>query len=99
MTPHNKRAIRHDLHALRAAGTTIRDLCQLTGLSHTAVHKRLTAKPATAIKPHRRKGTTQRPCMCCGKPFLSEGAHNRLCQGCRRLGSSPYDTPAIVRYR
>lgn len=22
-------------------------------------------------------------CLCCGKPFLSQGPHNRLCQACR----------------
>lgn len=24
-----------------------------------------------------------RPCMCCGKTFGSEGIHNRLCEVCR----------------
>jgi hypothetical protein len=24
-----------------------------------------------------------RPCMCCGRGFLSEGPHNRLCGPCR----------------
>jgi hypothetical protein len=27
--------------------------------------------------------TTTRPCLCCQKPFKSEGAHNRLCDPCR----------------
>jgi len=26
---------------------------------------------------------TLRPCMCCRKPFLSEGRWNRLCQPCK----------------
>ena len=26
---------------------------------------------------------TERPCMCCLNPFLSEGIHNRLCISCR----------------
>ena len=26
----------------------------------------------------------ERPCMACGKPFLSEGWHNRLCDRCRK---------------
>lgn len=26
-----------------------------------------------------------RPCMCCQKPFESEGIHNRMCPVCRRL--------------
>ena len=25
-----------------------------------------------------------RPCMCCGHTFSSEGPHNRLCVGCRK---------------
>lgn len=39
----------------------------------------------------RRRGT--RSCMCCQKPFESEGIHNRLCTSCRGLsadGWNPY---------
>ena len=86
-------AVCHDIHGLRAAGATIREIAQLTGLSSSAVHKQLASEQA------RRKGTTERACMCCGKAFQSEGAHNRLCGACRNRSSSPYDTPAIVRYR
>lgn len=28
-----------------------------------------------------------RPCLCCRRTFLSQGAHNRLCDLCRRLDS------------
>lgn len=28
----------------------------------------------------------KRPCMCCQKPFQSEGIHNRMCDYCRRQG-------------
>ena len=28
--------------------------------------------------------TTRRPCLRCGEPFPSEGAHNRLCEPCRQ---------------
>lgn len=47
------------------------------------------AEPRTRTK--RSRGTV-RPCLCCRRPFLSEGAHNRLCDPCRRKGSdiSPY---------
>jgi hypothetical protein len=31
----------------------------------------------------RRRASRVRPCLCCGSPFVSEGAHNRLCGGCR----------------
>lgn len=27
--------------------------------------------------------TLTRPCICCQKPFESEGAHNRMCDRCR----------------
>lgn len=26
----------------------------------------------------------RRPCLCCGRPFASEGPHNRLCKNCRQ---------------
>lgn len=29
------------------------------------------------------RGQRERPCMCCRKPFLSAGRHNRLCDYCR----------------
>lgn len=29
------------------------------------------------------KRKTVRPCLCCRKPFQSEGIHNRLCDLCR----------------
>ena len=34
--------------------------------------------PATARPPRKR-----RPCLRCRRPFMSEGAHNRLCGACR----------------
>lgn len=30
-----------------------------------------------------RKVGKRRPCLCCGKNFWSEGAHNRLCMSCK----------------
>jgi hypothetical protein len=32
----------------------------------------------------RRATAPRRPCLCCGQAFPSEGAHNRLCDPCRR---------------
>lgn len=46
--------------------------------------------PAAPSAPTLRKPRRQRLCMCCGKTFLSEGAHNRLCTTCRALSVSPY---------
>lgn len=46
--------------------------------------------PGAAPKERREKppvvkpGRTTRACMCCGKPFASEGPHHRLCGDCRR---------------
>lgn len=43
---------------------------------------------------------SQRPCMCCRKPFESEGAHNRLCPECRLKRSiSPWETVTGVSRR
>lgn len=36
-------------------------------------------------------GKTKRPCLCCKKPFWSEGAHNRLCGCCRNKPTGPFD--------
>jgi len=39
-----------------------------------------------------RKVGKKRPCMCCGKIFWSEGAHNRLCASCKKdEGGSDWD--------
>ncbi|MDD9731877.1 hypothetical protein PVW46_18380 [Mameliella sp. AT18] len=32
----------------------------------------------------------RRPCICCGVSFISEGPHNRMCNGCRH-GADPFD--------
>lgn len=32
-----------------------------------------------------------RPCLCCRRPFGSEGPHNRLCDPCREKGASPFE--------
>jgi len=29
------------------------------------------------------KNKMKRECMCCNKQFLSEGIHNRICNGCK----------------
>lgn len=37
----------------------------------------------------------RRACLCCGAGFMSEGAHNRLCDRCRRRGQD-YDPAMMV---
>lgn len=49
----------------------------------------------------RRKGYEQRestkpnlrPCMCCERPFPSEGIHNRLCANCRHGDGLEFSLP------
>lgn len=42
-----------------------------------------TAAISTAISRHNvRSGSVLRTCMCCARPFFSEGRHNRLCSNC-----------------
>ncbi len=47
----------------------------------------------------RRARMVVRPCLCCGTPFDSEGAHNRMCNLCRKRGSDPVEPqrPYITR--
>ena len=47
--------------------------------------------------PREKKRKQRRACMCCGKSFLSEGPHNRLCGPCRQKGDdgSPYSVVGI----
>lgn len=33
-----------------------------------------------------------KPCMCCGKPFASQGIHNRLCGFCRTRDTTDWMT-------
>lgn len=39
---------------------------------------------------------TTRPCMCCQKPFASEGIHNRMCGTCRPHGSDAWSPHGIA---
>lgn len=47
-------------------------------------------KRGTAGAPPTKTKPSTRPCLCCGKPFRSEGPGNRLCPRCRALDVSPY---------
>lgn len=87
---------RDRLVELRDAGATYAEIAQITGLSKSAIANRLKANIA---KPRRHAAQQQRACLCCGKAFLSEGAHNRLCDACRRLSGNPFDVPHAVHYR
>ncbi len=41
---------------------------------------------------------TKRPCMCCQRPFISEGKHNRLCGYCKRQTNLDYVTPSYGHF-
>lgn len=79
--------------------------CTLVRMGHApkitgkALAKARGEKPAPSVPRKPRPGRTQRNCLCCGGEFSSEGPHNRLCDGCRRIAASPFDTPAVIRYR
>lgn len=47
------------------------------------------AKPAAVDNADR----TVRPCMCCERPFPSEGIHNRLCAYCRHGDGLEFSLP------
>ena len=44
------------------------------------------ARKAEALDREARE--TERPCITCRAPFMSEGAHNRMCPSCRERGPS-----------
>lgn len=76
--------------ALRATGQTLAEIGEALDRSPTSVDaclRRLGDRRSTPLKP---KKAANRPCLCCGNPFVSQGAHNRLCDRCRRIGVSPY---------
>jgi len=45
-----------------------------------------------------RRHARTRACMTCGKPFQSEGNHNRMCDPCRRRGRD-YDPMMVADQR
>lgn len=77
-------AIQYRLCALDAEIRKARGLPPMS----RAARPKYVGKPKMAPKPANGKRT--RKCMCCTKPFQSEGPHNRLCYDCRRLDISPY---------
>lgn len=84
-----------EVFTLRAQGMKLREIAKRTGLSLTAVAKRLRLEIA---KPRKQGKTTQRKCLGCGCTFASEGPHNRQCNKCRRRSDNPFDIQHAVRY-
>ncbi len=67
-----------------AAGQSPCAIARGMGRSESSVYRRIEVL-SRATSPGRR------PCLCCGTPFNSEGAHNRLCGRCRTREKTPFD--------
>jgi hypothetical protein len=71
-------------NAVGAPGwTAVRDLAAEMGLLAKSADGTWVAPANKAAVAQPRHQPKKRPCMSCGKEFLSEGSHNRLCDGCR----------------
>lgn len=77
-------AVCKDVLALKRAGASYGEIAALTGLSLSAVRNML-ARDYAAEQERKMRATPKkkRTCLCCGAPFMSWGAGNRLCQRCR----------------
>ena len=81
---------------VRAVGTVADDLAggrlaaaELAALARAACSGRPVSPPAAAPRPARRA------CLACGAPFVSQGAHNRLCDACREDHAGEPDACAV----
>ena len=52
--------------------------------AHKSRARELRDRLQTAADRKAKRG--ERPCLCCGQSFLSEGPHNRMCSSCRLRG-------------
>ena len=68
--------------SMLAAGRSVAEIAVVLGRSLSSVAGRF-----AALKP---RGCKTRDCMCCRRPFASEGPHHRLCPTCRNKDFSPY---------
>lgn len=104
-TPHEIRRLR----AMREAGMGLDEIsralgrtpqsCQTTAARHGIRTGNKRVRPPCQSSPSTQadaRGRKVIPCLNCRHLFFSEGAHNRLCKPCRRISSSPFDTPVTV---
>jgi hypothetical protein len=77
---------RQRIYALVDAGHTTTEIMSRTGLSRSYVNKLIrnrykpaTKKAAAKNRPSDDDTRTARICLRCGRRFLSEGPHNRIC--------------------
>ncbi|HJW81979.1 MAG TPA: hypothetical protein VJ396_07020 [Acidiferrobacterales bacterium] len=102
----------HDaqLAAMRAEGHTFDAIALAVGHGAASCHTRATVLGiykrkalhretyASPMSEEKMKAKKRIPCMndSCKKPFISAGAHNRLCPNCRHQSLTAFDTPAQV---
>jgi hypothetical protein len=67
----------------RRRGDTWVAIAQALGLTHHGLARWMDMAAE-------RRQTTIKPCMTCGEPIKSEGAHHRRCASCFGLDVSPY---------
>lgn len=72
------------LRKLQADGVSPIAMAKQLRRAESSVYRRL---DSLAARPVRR----ERPCMCCGTKFMSDGPHNRLCGRCRTKEKTPFD--------
>ena len=76
--------------AMRADGKTLAAIGEALDRSLTSVKSCLRRLETRCSLKLKQKKVANRSCLCCRKPFVSEGAHNRLCGDCRTRNISPY---------
>ncbi len=74
----------------------------MTTNSKTGVRKRVDrhrSETAARKRAERDACAVWRPCLGCGRRFLSEGIHNRLCSRCHRSTRSvgAFDERALIK--
>lgn len=82
------------------AGLAVSEIAARAGVSAENVRGIIRAQGGSGGTPApARPEKTRRPCLCCGRPFWSAGAHNRICGACkdRARGYSPLAEGAPLR--
>lgn len=79
----------HKAVAKRPVGFHVKHTCKTCRTEFEAPPRRKhcdvcrASTPTVFLKPQ--KKTTRKACMCCKASFMSEGAHHRMCERCRRF--------------
>lgn len=73
---------------LRRAGTTYDEIAAIFGVGTKTISVWYLTEAARRNARAKREAQNA-SCLCCRRPFGSEGSHNRLCDGCRGMSVSP----------